>query len=1285
MLDSNELIDESSPVIAAVGQCQQAAVYNKNETRDKWLQSYVMSEAYDKYEDIFNVSRASRQSVPSFAHSQSKGTIIKEGEITAIESIAHKQGQFGLDSRPKVFDKSSKQWVLLDSGSVLTCTPKQPGDKIDHSFKLRAVNGGVIPTYGCEKVTLQINRKTYDILAVKADVPHKIFGWDLFKKYHLGFEWNETGDLFITDKKAQIKSLLKHVAVPAGSIPRIENVVESVESEYDSTPKSNYFQHCCMLSAGNKVSLTEIEQFSQVCEDNLPIPNDPVVTENLAKNLEALEQLSPTYQSLIKNFPGILEAKFKEKTDTELYHRIDTGEAEPHKCKVRPILASSEKSKEGKKIWSDMENLGIVERVSPKDITRWTNPLHLVRKPSGRGWRVCGDFRILNQKTKSDNYPLPILRSFTKNIKKAKIFSKLDLQSAFHHLPIHPDDVEKTCVLSPWGGAYVFKRLAFGLSNGPSSWQRYVDSIFGDIEGLFIYLDDILLCAEDEESHLSLLTTVLERIHKHGLTLALDKCELGRSEIDYLGYRVTSTGICPLSRKVEAITSIPPPKTQKELLGFLGALNYFRPSLGGLVINGKYNNTANILQPLYSAATIAIPNSKGKFEEIWSNSPMLQQSFVNAKKLLTQATELSHPDPNLPLALMTDASQHSVGAVLMQLEKNGKWVPLGHFSRHLSQDKIKWAIYRKEILACQAGLRYFIKEIYGRHFTIFSDHAPLVQAFKNQNYQLHDPVAQRALMEIGMFTKDIRHLAGKDNVGSDFFSRIAPEVKGTAYDELAALEGLKLYSISAKEIFKEQQNCAEIELLKNGKHAKSVTFADQTYAGQSLFCEMSMSIPRPFLPKNLRVKIMRSLHNLGHYSIKESVRKISMYYYWTNMKEEITKFCQTCHGCQSAKTGKFKPPNLGHFEVPDTRFSHIHLDIVGPLPESQGYKHLLTTVDRTTRLFSALPVKDTSAKTCAQAFLLYHVALYGVPSACTSDQGSNFVSEMFQEMQKDLGIEIKHSPIYWPQANGLIERNHQSLKNSLKAQLVEMAEKFQDKWMDYLPWVLLGRRTAFNRDLKTSSAELTFGMHPQIPMVLAQEVKEEEEDELTIDKILTKLRFKNERIAVPTSTNNEPFTKPPPQTVTHVYTRQHNVKGLQTNFRGPFEVISRPTRSTVKIKVGLNKDGSDRVEVRSWGDTKPAYLRAEAEAAVRPKRGRPSKPKEATDANDSTDSNVSSNQNNASSTNLATINVSQPPSPPNSNQATTSSTYADRMWTASINELEYINESINPTMKRRGP
>ena len=366
--------------------------------------------------------------------------------------------------------------------------------------------------------------------------------------------------------------------------------------------------------------------------------------------------------------------------------------------------------------------------------------------------------------------------------------------------------------------------------------------------------------------------------------------------------------------------------------------------------------------------------------------------------------------------------------------------------------------------------------------------------------------------------------------------------------------------------------------------------------------------------------------------------------------------------------------------------SHIHMDIVGPLPESQGYKFLLTTIDRTTRLFSALPVRDTSAKACAQAFLLHHVALYGIPSACTSDQGSNFVSELFQEMQKDLGIEIKHSPIYWPQANGLIERNHQSLKNSLKAQLVEMGVKYQDRWMDYLPWVLLGRRTAFNKDLGTSSAELTLGMHPQIPMVLAQEVKEDEEP--TIEALLAKLRFKNERIAVPTSTNDSPRVKSPPQTVTHVYTKNHTKKGLQPNYRGPWSIESRPTRSTVKINVGVNADGSNREEVRSWGDAKPAYLRGDAEPASRPKRGRPSKksagPEEVPAQSNSEESDTSSNQNNelaAMSVEAGNSNRLSPHSESELVEFNGPPPFKGfpklRTWSASASELDMINQSIS--------
>ena len=273
------------------------------------------------------------------------------------------------------------------------------------------------------------------------------------------------------------------------------------------------------------------------------------------ENLKALQDVDPKFKNLIQKYPEILKTKFK-KEPADIYHRIET-DGPAFKSKVRPLLANSEKFEEGRKIWKEMEKVGVIERVKQSSLLQYTSPLHLVQKPSGRGWRVCADLRKLNQITKTDNYPLPILRSFQSNIKGAKIFSKIHIRSAFHHLPIHPSDINKTCVLSPWGGAFVFKRLAFGLSNGQASWQKYVDSILQDIPGLFCYLDDILLCSEDVDRHMSSLETIFKRLSDNGLTLALDKCEFGKHTVEYLGYQVSSTGICPHRRKIDAIEGIP--------------------------------------------------------------------------------------------------------------------------------------------------------------------------------------------------------------------------------------------------------------------------------------------------------------------------------------------------------------------------------------------------------------------------------------------------------------------------------------------------------------------------------------------------------------------------------------------------------------------------------------------------------------------------------------------------------------------------------------------------------
>ena len=715
------------------------------------------------------------------------------------------------------------------------------------------------------------------------------------------------------------------------------------------------------------------------------------------------------------------------------------------------------------------------------------------------------------------------------------------------------------------------------------------------------------------------------------------------------------------------------------------------------------HNAANLLQPLYSAATVPMPPKK--FEEIWDNSPVLRQAFSDAKQLLVQAAELAHPDPSLPLALMTDASQHSIGAVLMQRKHSGKWSPLGYMSRHLSIDKVAWSTCRKELLAAQAGLRYFISEIYGRHCTIFSDHAPLVLAFKNpQGFQLHDPVAQRALMEIGQFTKDVRHIAGLKNTGSDFLSRIPQETRGSAYQEpqVASLEGHKLIAMSPAVIGEAQSNCRETELIKAGRHPTSVTFQQVQFEDTELLSETSFSKPRPVLPKNLRSFVMKQMHYC-HQGVKETVRHISSYYYWPEMKKEITSFVQSCHGCQSAKSSKAKPPHYGEFKVPDQRFSHCHVDIVGPLPESDGYKYILSIIDRTTRHLTAIPLAETSAKTCSQAFLLHYVALYGVPSACTSDQGKNFVSDLFQEMQRNLGIKINHTPIYWPQGNGLLERNHQSLKDSIKAQLVEMGELHKENWIKYLPWALLGRRTAFNKDLGTSSSELTLGTHIAVPGCILPDAFNAEPN---LNEILRKLQLKNNRAAVPTSSNTQKEVDPPSETVTHVYARQHDTRGLQTRYLGPFSVISRPSRSTLEIKVGLNKDGSDRTELRAWSDCKAAHLREGVQEASKPKRGRPPKktveskplsqpeqlsppenlspqpePPKAPNENSSSARPVRSTRNQAPSyiASVAQVDFSRPPPPfmvPAATGTPPFSGFHQPAWSASASDLNIINQSI---------
>ena len=271
----------------------------------------------------------------------------------------------------------------------------------------------------------------------------------------------------------------------------------------------------------------------------------------------------------------------------------------------------------------------------------------------------------------------------------------------------------------------------------------------------------------------------------------------------------------------------------------------------------------------------------------------------------------------------------------------------------------------------------------------------------------------------------------------------------------------------------------------------------------------------------------------------------------------------------------------------------MHIDIVGPLPESQGFKYLVTVIDRFTRWPEAIPIKDIEARTVAKAYVTNWVARFGVPNQMTSDRGTQFVSELWSAMSNLLGTDLHPTTAYHPQANGMIERLHRMLKASLKTRLTG------PHWVDELPWVLLGLRTTPKEDLNASPAELVYGSPLTVPGDFVQDAPQ-----APVSEHLRQLR---ERVSdlrpVPAGTHGRIKDNVPNSLnkAKFVFVRREFKKSpLQTPYDGPFEVLKRSDKHFT-IKVGTREDNIsiDRLKAAYVDDAIPVAV------AQPPRRGRP--------------------------------------------------------------------------------
>ena len=261
------------------------------------------------------------------------------------------------------------------------------------------------------------------------------------------------------------------------------------------------------------------------------------------------------------------------------------------------------------------------------------------------------------------------------------------------------------------------------------------------------------------------------------------------------------------------------------------------------------------------------------------------------------------------------------------------------------------------------------------------------------------------------------------------------------------------------------------------------------------------------------------------------------------------------------------------------RFDVVHVDIVGPLPPSQGYRYLLTCVDRFTRWPEAFPLMDITAESVARAFVLGWIARFGVPSTVITDRGRQFESNLWSQLNQLFGIHKQRTTAYHPAANGMVERFHRQLKAALKC------HSNPQQWIDSLPLVLLGIRTALKHDLKCTTAELVYGVTLRLPgdFFATPQTHALSDPASYVDRLkdtMNNIQYRSSRRPSQTST----FVHKDLNQCTHVFVRHDAIKPpLQPTYDGPFKVIDRKERHFV---VELNANRQDTISI---DHLKPAY------------------------------------------------------------------------------------------------
>ena len=425
---------------------------------------------------------------------------------------------------------------------------------------------------------------------------------------------------------------------------------------------------------------------------------------NSTNEAESEGQLSPEIKQLMGDFPKLFTRKGRVKNYEIKIKMKDNARISQQKGPRVPIQLQNQVDAEINKLLKE----GHIEKVEKIRDDVFIQPTVITVKKD-KSVKIALDARALNESIAKDKYQMPnfdnlidlIAEKLDENNTGEAWYSSVDMTYAYGQIPLH-ELTKRHCNFQIIGGkstgTYRFTTGYYGLTIMPTEIQKVMDLTLANINSVFVYIDILIVTKGTKHDHINKVREVMKILDGAKLQLKAEKCVIAKTSIEWLGYKLSRTGISPINTKAQGISSRLRPTKLKQLRTFLGAVNHFNKFIPYL-------------------ATISYPfRSILKKDAEWKWQKEHEEAFLKINQEISKTAELSHFKRDKEIRIICDASKQGLGAVLQQIQENGEWRPICFASRFLTDFEAKYSINELELLAIVWAIEHFKNYVYGVQF-----------------------------------------------------------------------------------------------------------------------------------------------------------------------------------------------------------------------------------------------------------------------------------------------------------------------------------------------------------------------------------------------------------------------------------------------------------------------------------------------------------------------------------------------------------------------------------------